>query len=594
MRRPLQAIGRQLEALVHPAAEADPAALPRHAWFIGTRLAIGAAGLAFIPLTLAVRGAIDPVAAGLVVGLVGQALAALWCIRKGALKAAHSASLFGAAAVVAGAAITGDGLLTPALAAVPLLVMEAAIVASASAVRLAVAVSVAALIATAAATGATAGEAIAVLGIHLSFLAFATALALLSMRELRVQGLRERRLAAQNRLLVEGFGDLMTRHDLHGAVIQVGPAAQALLGAAPSALAGRGLFERVHVGDRPQFLMTLADAATTRGMLCATVRIRHGEPEPGRAPVFVWIEMRVRRIEIDDGQGELVCLLRDCTAQKRHHIEATDARRQAEAANAMKDRFLATVSHELRTPLNAIIGFSEMLKDERLIPAGDPRRADYARIIHVSGEHLLGVVNTLLDMSRIDAGTFPIHPEGFDVARLVSASIELVRLKADETGVAIVVDVPQDLPPLIADRQACKQILINLLSNAVKFTPSGGRVDVTVRREGELMSIVVVDTGIGIAPEDLARVGEPFFQARGSYDRPYEGTGLGLSVVRGLVDLHAGTLAIDSTPGCGTRVTVRLGLDTRVRLLPVAGRIPSSAPRLGAASAPAEPVKKSA
>ena len=577
MRRPLQAIGRQLEALVHPAAEADPAARARHAWFIGTRLAIAAAGLAFIPLTLAVRGAIDPAAAGLVVGLVGQALAALWCIRTGALNAAHSASLCGAAAVVAGAAITGEGLLAPALAAAPLLVMEAGVVANASAVRLAIAVCVAALLATAAATGATAGTAVAVLGIHLSFLAFATALSLLSMREVRVQGLRERRLAAQNRLLVEGFGDLMTRHDLHGAVIQAGPAAQSLLGA-----------------DRPQFLMTLADAATTRGMVCATVRNRHGEPEPGRAPMFVWIEMRVRRIEIDDGNGELVCLLRDCTAQKRHDIEATDARRQAEAANAMKDRFLATVSHELRTPLNAIIGFSEMLKDERLIPSGDPRRADYARIIHVSGGHLLGVVNTLLDMSRIDAGTFPIHPEGFDAARLVAASVELVRLKAEETGVAIVVDVPDDLPPLIADRQACKQILINLLSNAVKFTPPGGRIDVTVRREGELMAFVVADTGIGIAPEDLARVGEPFFQAGGSYDRPYEGTGLGLSVVRGLVELHAGTLAIDSTPGSGTRVTVRLGLDTRVRLSPVAGRIPSSAPRPGAASAPVEPVKKSA
>ena len=320
MRRPLQAIGRQLEALVHPAAEADPAARPRHAWFIGTRLAIGAAGLAFIPLTLAVRGAIDPVAAGLVVGLVGQALAALWCIRTGALQSAHAASLFGAAVLAAGGAITGEGLLAPALAVIPLLVMEAGIVASASAVRLAVALSVAALVATAAATGATGGAAIAVLGIHLSVLAFAIALALLSMREVRLQGLRERRLAAQNRLLVEGFGDLMTRHDLHGAVVQAGPAAHTLLGAAPSALAGRGLFERVHVGDRPQFLMTLADATTTRGMVCATVRIRHGEPEPGRAPVFVWIEMRVRRVELEDGHGELICLLRDCTAQKRHDI----------------------------------------------------------------------------------------------------------------------------------------------------------------------------------------------------------------------------------------------------------------------------------
>ncbi len=165
-----------------------------------------------------------------------------------------------------------------------------------------------------------------------------------------------------------------------------------------------------------------------------------------------------------------------------------------------------------------------------------------------SGQHLLGVVNTLLDISQIEAGTFPLDPEPVDLRETVTAVAEMLRLKAEAGSVAMVVRFGPDLPQIVADRRACRQILLNLLSNAVKFTPAGGRVSVDVRRHRDGVEIAVADTGIGVPAEDLPRLGEPFFQVRAGHDRPYEGTGLGLSVVRGLVALHGGAVAFEK-PG---------------------------------------------
>ena len=174
------------------------------------------------------------------------------------------------------------------------------------------------------------------------------------------------------------------------------------------------------------------------------------------------------------------------------------------------------------------------------------------------------VVNSILDMSKIQSGTFALIPEPFAVRPLAEQCCDVVRLQAQNGRVEIVRDIPADLEEIVADRRACRQILTNLLSNAVKFTPEGGRVTLRVRPEGTALRVVVADTGIGIGGTDLARLGDPFFQAGSSLSRPYEGTGLGLSVVRGLVGLHGGTFAIESELGKGTGVTVRLPLDCRV------------------------------
>jgi two-component system, cell cycle sensor histidine kinase DivJ len=223
-----------------------------------------------------------------------------------------------------------------------------------------------------------------------------------------------------------------------------------------------------------------------------------------------------------------------------------------------KGQFLATMSHELRTPLNAIIGFSELLQHAELIPAGDPRRDEYARIIHSSGQHLLEVVNAILDMSKIESGMMTVEQERVDVSSVVRSSAEFLAVKAEAKSLTILRDIADDLPEIVSDRRALKQIILNLLSNAVKFSVPGGVIAVTVVRDRDMVEIAVNDSGIGIAEADLDRIGSPFFQARQSYDREHEGTGLGLSVVRGLVGLLGGAMMMESAPGEGTRVTIRL------------------------------------
>ena len=218
------------------------------------------------------------------------------------------------------------------------------------------------------------------------------------------------------------------------------------------------------------------------------------------------------------------------------------------------------MSHELRTPLNAIIGFSEMLTNETLT-FDAARKLEYARLINESGRHLLSVVNGILDMSKMETGNFEITPEPFEPAPPILSCCDLLALKAREAGVEIRTRVSADLPEIVADRRALNQILINLISNAIKFTPRGGSVTVGAMREGDRLAISVEDTGVGIGEDDLQRVGEAFFQARASYDRRHDGSGLGLSIVKGLVRLHGGDMEIRSRLGAGTKVTVRLPLD---------------------------------
>jgi cell cycle sensor histidine kinase DivJ len=221
------------------------------------------------------------------------------------------------------------------------------------------------------------------------------------------------------------------------------------------------------------------------------------------------------------------------------------------------------MSHELRTPLNAIIGFSEILADDRLMPLTPARRTEYAGLIRRSGEHVLEVVNSVLDVSRIEAGAFAIARESCDAGTTVSQSAALMALRAEAAGVELRCSVAPDLPPIMADRRALTQVALNLIANAIKFTPRGGDVSVLVRRAGGGVSIMVRDTGVGVASEHLARLGEPFFQVDDAEGRARDGAGLGLSVVRGLVELHGGEFAIESASGAGTRVTVTLPADGR-------------------------------
>lgn len=361
--------------------------------------------------------------------------------------------------------------------------------------------------------------------------------------------------------------DIVVSFDANGTADFVSPESDLQAGLPPHILIGRGLFDHIHVADRPAFLTAIADAAhgNQRVKICIRLRSKTANPKHGSAldQIFLWMEMRARRLERPGTAPGVVALLRNITEMKQVIGDLEAARQSAEAASQSRDRFLANMSHELRTPLNAIIGFSEVLGDTGLRPADVSKQIEYAGIIHQSGQHLLSVVNSILDMSKLQSGTFSITPEPFDVGPLIDSCCEIVTLKAQEGRVEIVRAICPGIEPVFGDRRACKQVLINLLSNAVKFTPENGRVTVSAKPEGNSLLVCVSDTGIGIGAADLGRLGNPFFQAKSSLDRPYEGTGLGLSVVRGLVGLHGGTISIESEPGHGTSVTIRLPMDCR-------------------------------
>jgi two-component system cell cycle sensor histidine kinase PleC len=228
-------------------------------------------------------------------------------------------------------------------------------------------------------------------------------------------------------------------------------------------------------------------------------------------------------------------------------------------ANAAKSDFLALMSHELRTPLNAIIGFSEVLGTEMLGPLGQPRYREYANDVHGAGKHLLALINDILDLSKAAAGKFELSCEEIAPADIVTECLRLTRGKAHEGGLRLTSDLMPGLPNLVVDRLRFKQALLNLCSNAIKFTPPGGEVHVTADYDpGGRFILQVADNGIGMAPEQIPMALEPFRQIASPFARQKEGTGLGLALVKSLVECHDGKLEIESALKKGTKVRIIL------------------------------------
>ena len=269
-----------------------------------------------------------------------------------------------------------------------------------------------------------------------------------------------------------------------------------------------------------------------------------------------------RGLVLRDEQGKPYRMsgsLSDITIRKDADDQLRAAKDAAELANRTKSEFLATMSHELRTPLNAIIGFSEVMEREMFGLLGHPQYREYATDIKDSGHHLLNIINDILDVSKAEAGMIELCEEEFDLRSLVTSALRLVHARAEHHGVILETDLPGGLAPVRADAMRLKQVLLNLLTNAVKFTEAGGKVVVRARLDSNRALLVqVADSGVGISPENLQRVMEPFTQADSSFSRKHEGTGLGLPLSRALVELHGGTLWIESEVGVGTVVTVRL------------------------------------
>jgi len=357
--------------------------------------------------------------------------------------------------------------------------------------------------------------------------------------------------AAMYRFLADNAMDLITRHSSDGRIRFASPAARALFGCEPEALLGRAPSALVHPDDLKPMQAAFMEASYFARAASAEVRLKRADG------THVWAEIRCRPVPKPNGEAaDIVAVTRDITERKAHERELIEARDLSEQANRAKSRFLANMSHELRTPLNAIIGFSEVMAHEMFGALGGPRYLEYSRLIHESGNHLLELINGILDMSKIEAGKFQLSEEVFDLAEVAEAAVRFVKLPAERSGVAIKTAIAPNAQRILADKRAVKQILVNLLSNGVKFTPRGGEVRVRAGLDSRGIEISVADSGVGISKRDLERLGKPFEQAEGGPVK--EGTGLGLSLVKALAGMHGGEAVLESTLGEGTVVRVRL------------------------------------
>lgn len=563
-----------LDALLHPSARYDALMRARHRAFMAPRLLGSLAAFAAFPVYLVLRGAPSAIEVAAFAWLIAPILLSWFLSRTGRYEGAHVLSSLALAGLIMAIAATTGGIESFAAIWLVVIPLEAALSASRRVAAFAslLALSCAGLLIlvsqlgwlpagdlSAPERGAMTAFGVASATLYAAGLAFGagslarTSVALLSREEGRY------------RLLARNMSDVISRHQRNGPVQFISPAAEAMLGMPVAQLLGHGLFDRVHVADRPAYLTALSDAA--RGdVRSVEFRLRREPTSSERAQIdFIWVEMRCRPLDQDQRRDvtaelEVVAVMRDVTDRKLSEQALDQARSAAEAADAAKTRFLATMSHELRTPLNAIIGFSEMIAQEQTLMLVASQRKEYAELIHASGQHLLSVVNGILDMSKMESGNFEIASEPFAPRASLMHCCNLLALKARENGIDLITDAPQDLPVMTGDPRAFKQIVLNLVANAVKFTERGGQVTVTAAASASQLTLRISDTGVGIAPDDLKRIGAPFFQCGKTYERRHEGTGLGLSIVKSLVALHLGELTVQSKLGEGTAVTVKLPL----------------------------------
>jgi two-component system, cell cycle sensor histidine kinase DivJ len=561
-----------LDALLHPSARYDALTRARHRAFMAPRLLGSLVAFAAFPVYLAMRGAPTAIEVAGFAWLIAPILLSWFLSRTGRYEGAHVLSSLALAGLVMMVALTTGGIESFAAIWLVLVPLEASLSASRRVVAFAsaLALSCAALLiglshfdmlppqeTGTALRGVLMGFGVASAMLYAAGLAFgAESLARTSVSLLYLEEDRYR-------LLARNMSDVISRHRKNGAVRFISPAVEAMLGVPAARLLGHGLFDRVHVADRPAYLTALSDAA--RGGEAGSVEFRlrrEGARGQSNASDFIWVEMRCRPLDQMTAlsEAEVVAVMRDVTDRKIQEQALEEARIAAEQADASKTRFLATMSHELRTPLNAIIGFSEMIVQEDVLLVDAARRKEYAQLINDSGQHLLSVVNGILDMSKMEAGNYELAPEPFAPRAALVNCCNLLALKARESGIDLVSRAPDDLPDMSGDPRAFKQIVLNLVSNAIKFTERGGTVTASATVEAARLVLRVTDTGVGIAADDLKRIGDPFFQAGKTYQRRHEGTGLGLSIVKSLVAMHGGEINVQSKVDEGTTVSVTLPL----------------------------------
>lgn len=364
---------------------------------------------------------------------------------------------------------------------------------------------------------------------------------------------------------VRGSRDGVWDYDLSADTIYYTERCQELLGVDADALGTQAaaFIQRVIPQDRAKLRQTIANNIKHGTPYDIEVRMYVGpgvaNPDPADAPAMRWFRLRAETERDAEGRAVRIAgTLSDIDELKRQERELIAAREKAELANKSKTEFLANMSHELRTPLNAVIGFAEVIEGQLLGEIGNPKYRAYANDIRESGQHLLSLINDILDHAKIEAGRRELHEEWLRLADLIHGTVRLVRERAHDRGIVLDVQPADGLPRVFADQRGIKQILLNLLTNAIKFTPENGRVAVRAEVDADGLWLEVADTGIGIAEADIEKAMAPFGQADNWLTREHEGTGLGLALCKQLAELHGGTLTLDSAPGEGTCVRVTL------------------------------------
>jgi cell cycle sensor histidine kinase DivJ len=351
---------------------------------------------------------------------------------------------------------------------------------------------------------------------------------------------------------------LITRHDSAGMLVSIHGADRKTFGFRNRRADPAAFIDSIHLTGRIPYLTAIDDLRQGESHASAEVLFAGAQHEGGYRPVR--IEMAAE-YAADGSFAGFLAQTRDVSTEVTLRKDAIAWKAQARTANDAKTSFLAAVSHELRTPLNAILGFSDILTGEYFGKFENERQKEYVGLINQSGHHLLAVVNTMLDMSKIEAGRYDLIKEPFQIADAIGTVDEMLSLQASAKGVVLTARVARGLGDVVADRRALQQVLINLAGNAIKFTDAGGVVAIDATADARNMIITVSDTGIGIPADKLSLIGKPFMQVQNDYTRRYEGTGLGLALVKGLIALHGGSFDIESEEGVGSIITVKVPMN---------------------------------